>query len=313
MTRLSLKILWFLAFCSWPTSSFSQALPEGQEVLRSALASIAEYKSTFRNLIATETRQFKIFDTDGRLKKQRVVRSTFIVFPLNEQPGLTEEFRQIIEVDNRAVGNVEKRAEIFFEKIARSRNDAELRQRIRDESFRFDPVEIIGYTTSPGLCLLGNVQNAFRFSTFSEENLDGHLTLRVDCDQAAPTDSIRLSKSEVLPDSRAAADIDAGGDFKNAGDLRMRASLWVDRETFRLRREIREFSVLNYKTQKRIVIQRAEFIFRDSAFGILTPQRILIDLFRLRRRNSEMYRDTRIEIDYSEFSKPEVEVESKSP
>lgn len=77
--------------------------------------------------------------------------------------------------------------------------------------------------------------------------------------------------------------------------------------------EIREFGILKDKTQKRIVIKRSEFIFHASRIGILMPQLILIDSFRLGRRSSGIYRKARIEILYSEFSKRDVEVESKLP
>lgn len=314
MKRLAvISLLFLLAICCLPAFVFSQELPNAADVLSSALAALREYQITFRNLTATETRGFEIFDSAGHLKMRRQVISIFIVFPLAQNPNSAEEFRHIIAVDNKPVADAEKRAESFFEKIARSQNDAHLRQQIQKESLRFDPVEVIGYTTSPGICLFENLRNFFRYDEVGDEILDGHRTIRIYCEQNFATDAIRLSRPGARPDSNVAADIDSDGQTEHLGDLRLRASLWIDRDTFRLRREIREFSVLNYKTQKRSVIQHAEFTFRDSGFGILTPQRILIDLFRPLRKRFEMSREARIEILYSEFSKPDVEIKFKMP
>ncbi|MCV4614690.1 hypothetical protein OFM04_32850, partial [Escherichia coli] len=77
-------------------------------------------------------------------------------------------------------------------------------------------------------------------------------------------------------------------------------------------KETREFTVLMLETGKRVLIQSCNLKFNNSKFEILTPEIITIDLFRPDRKDQILKLAERVEINYSEFSRPDIEIKVKS-
>ncbi|HJS52602.1 MAG TPA: hypothetical protein VJ781_11930, partial [Pyrinomonadaceae bacterium] len=79
----------------------TQKLPQtnaGEIVLRSA-EQTKRYSEEFINLLAKETKTFRIFDQNQTVKKQRVIISNFLVYQfLNGNSEITE-FRSVLSVD----------------------------------------------------------------------------------------------------------------------------------------------------------------------------------------------------------------------
>jgi len=312
MIRLAIFLLSTLLF--FYSESLAQQPPELQldEILSLARDRIETYKSAFRNLVATEMRRFGVFDRKGQIKKRRTVKSNFIVYPLPQTTGMAEEFRQILEVDGKVISKSEVRAEKFFANLLNSVSNDELRKKILDESYRYDLVNVIGYTTSPGICLSSNLRNVFRYKLSTTENIVGHKIVKIDCEQTSETPLIRLSNSKLFPDNRLVADIDAGVPTSEVSDLRLKATIWLDSETLQIVKETREFTVLMLETGKRVLIQSCNLKFNNSKFEILTPEIITIDLFRPDRKDQILKLAERVEINYSEFSRPDIEIKVKS-
>lgn len=280
--------------------------------LAAARSGILNYRTTFTNLLANEKRVFYEFDSKGRIRRRREVRSTFIVYPLTARTGAAEEFRQVVEVDGKPVEDAAKRAEEFFAKLSRSATDDETRARIQRESYRYDLINVIGYTTSPGICLLENVENAFRFELQPADKINDRSIVRIDCEQIAPSSAIKLSDKDDLPDITAAADIYAGPERDKLADLRIKATIWLDADSMQIVGESREYSVRLIKLNRRELIQRVNMVFRESPFGIMTPESISIDIYRPEDKAGNTRLTDRIEIYYSEFSKPDIEIRVKS-
>lgn len=173
-------------------------------------------------------------------------------------------------------------------------------------------MDIIGYTTSPGICLSPNVRSAFLYKLSLTENIDGHKVVKIDCEQTSETPAIRLSDTKLFPDNRLVADIDAGVPTSEASDLRLKATIWLDYQTLQIVRETREFSVLMRKTGKRVLIQSSNLIFNNSKFEIFTPEIITVDIFRPDKMGQTVKLTERVEVKYSEFSRPDIEIKVKS-
>ncbi|MEO8647594.1 MAG: hypothetical protein ABI539_00370, partial [Acidobacteriota bacterium] len=85
--------------------------PTVTEIVTKASEARKLYEQSFKDLLTTETKTFKIYDKKGSLKKTRTVRSTFMVYQSAEGRTDSVEFRNVITVDGKPVKDADVRAQ----------------------------------------------------------------------------------------------------------------------------------------------------------------------------------------------------------
>src|SRR5688572_25407956 len=88
-----------------------------QEMISRARDRTNAYLETFKNLLSEEKKTFEIYEKSGKVKKRKVVDSTFLVYQLTKEQGRVAEFRNVVSVDGKKVSNADDRAKDFFEKV----------------------------------------------------------------------------------------------------------------------------------------------------------------------------------------------------
>ena len=287
-----------------PTPALSPA-----QFVDAARARAQEYTETFRNLIADETKRFVMFGKDGTEKRARVIRSSFLIYQPAGEMAASEEYRNIVEVDGKPEPNVERRASGFFEKLLGSRDPARELEKIRDESTRSDlGIAISGFTLNEAISLWDELRPVMEFQVVGRSRIDGREVIEVTYSQTADSVYITADKKARRPASSHTQlyDIDTGG--RDPGALRLSGTLWIDADTYRLRRERRTVSMVMPAGQVPVIEQ--EFDYQDSDLGILTPRRISHLQYRLDKRSAKPLREVLVTFEYGRFSKPDVEVSS---
>jgi hypothetical protein len=282
-----------------------------EEILTNASQQAANYSEAFKNLLAEETKVFEAFDKSGGKKIKRTVRSTFIVYGLQNADGQIVEFRNVITVDGKPIGGAENRAQSFFEKVASAGNSARERQQLVDESLRYDPeIKLDGFTLFQAIPLAVNIRPALEFTRLPDETLDGRKVIVIAYKQIKPSSAIRTSTDVGDRSAETAMAFDLDLKIEPAGTERLRGTFWIDAETFQTRREIRELTAQPENFPASIVISKTELSYTDSLFSILTPATIVYTDYHLDKKNRVSIPDLRVTFTYSKFSRADVEVKS---
>jgi len=271
MLKHILRSLVLLSFIG-PGASFSQqptpAAPDAAqtaELLRKARIRRAEYREGFKDLTAEETQRIEEYGNEG-LKRRREVVSDLIIYQSQLNNSFMAEYRNVRAVDGKAVAGRERRVEQLFGRLARADTARKELERITRESSRYDlDYSADGLTIHQGLPLEERAAPYYRFTVAGREQIDGRDTIVVDYQQVAkdPEQQIKLS----LP-----------GKLKGAEAL-YRGRLWLDHDTARLRREVREWTLHHPSLAVPLIFMKFEFSYADSRFGILTPTRIVFSSY----------------------------------
>ena len=269
------------------------------------------YVEEFKNLISEEKKTFEIFDKKSEVKKRRTVESTFLVYPLSKAEGEVAEFRNIISVDGKKIDRTDERATDFFKRVTASEDSQKELDRIRDESTRFDEdFAISGLTLFQAVALSDQLRPVFQFSLIGNDRIEGHEVYVIQFHQVKADPSITIN-SRVAPVGMASHNYDIEIDDETVElNARIRGKLWVDVETFNIRRELRERTIQPAGYMQPIVVAENILEFTDSEFGILVPQKLTHLQYRVALKNLEVRKDTRVVFDYGKFSRPDVEVKS---
>lgn len=279
-----------------------------QEIVNNARQRIAAYLETFKNLLSEEKKTFEIYDAKGAIKKKKIVDSTFLVYQLSKDQGRIAEFRNVIAVDGKKVSDADNRAKDFFEKVVASDNAAKEYERIRDESSRFDEdFAINGLTLFQAIALSEELRGRFRYTMAGREMLGGKSVYVMLFEQIRPDPSIAVNK----PSASNNYDIEIDGDKTVELDARIRGKLWIDAETFNVRRELRERTIQPVGIAKPIVVAENVLEYTDSSFGILTPKTLSHLQYRVRLKDGVATKDTKIVFEYGKFTQPDVDVKGE--
>ena len=281
------------------------------EIVDSTAAKSKLYVEEFKNLISEEKKTFEIFDKKGEVKKRRIVESTFLVYPLSKAEGEVAEFRNVTAVDGKKIDRTDERSANFFERVTASENSQKEFDRIRDESTRFDEdFAISGLTLFQAVALSDQLRPVFRFSLIGNDTIEGHEVYVIQFDQIKADPSITVN-SRVAPVGWASHNYDIEIDDETVElNARIRGKLWVDVETFNIRRELRERTIQPAGYSHPIVAAEDILEYSNSEFGILTPQKLTHMQYRVALKNRETRKDTRVVFEYGKFSRPDVEVKS---
>ena len=279
-----------------------------QEIVSNARARTAVYLETFKNLLSEEKKTFEIYDAKGIVKKKKVVDSTFLVYQLTKDEGRVTEFRNVVAVDGKKVADADTRAREFFEKVVASDNSEKEFERIRDESSRFDEdFAINGLTLFQAIALSKDLQGRFRYTYAGRESIGGKNVYVMMFEQIRPDPSITVNKPGTMNNY----DIEIDGDKSIELDARIRGKLWIDTDTFNIRRELRERTIQPVGIAKPIVVAENLLEYSDSTFGILTPRTLSHLQYRVRLKDGVATKDTKIVFEYGKFTQPDVEVKGE--
>lgn len=279
------------------------------EIIARASAEKHRYLDEFRNLLAKETKTFRQFDKDGKVKKERKIVSNFLVYDLSKNKDEVTEFRNVLSVDGKAVGDVEKRAVDLFERIAKAETTQRELERIQKESLRYDEeIQIVGLTLFQGISTDERVRNAFSFELAGKERIGDTEVYAISYRQTSPSPLIRITDKAATAPAVLDYDFDLDG-LTNVNE-RLSGTLWIDANTFQLVREKRELSIKPEGFDAPLIVTRNEFEYASSNFGIRSPKRITHTQFQIDKRNRRSIKEIEFMFEYSKFTRPDVEVKS---
>jgi hypothetical protein len=304
------SILVILIVCLATRGQDAIRITQPDEIVNRASSQVPSYLSTFRNLISQETKTFTRFSKDGDVKKTKNVVSTFIVYPSARDENRIAEYRNVLSVDGKAVGNPEGRAKDFFERVVRSENSRAELKKIEDESSRYDEIAVNGLTLFEGVPLLEHLRQYFSFKLNGTEKIDGFDTYRIDYEQVRSSPYISIDESTVPSDGKMPVIYELESGVSGPANERLRGTLWIDTNTFQIRREKRQMTIQPENFARRVVAADNEFEYQNSEFGILTPRRITYTSYRVDRKNDASVKEDSIALEYEKFTRPDVEVKS---
>jgi hypothetical protein len=306
------RLLYILLVCSlvFPIGAQKTSDAELQDTIKRAAEGWARYLETFRDLISDERRSFEVYRENGSVRRRRTVESTFIVYRLSTDDSRIVEFRHITAVDGKKQGRADRRSQEFFEQLTKASSSAEELGRIRKESFRHDEIEIEGYTLNQGVPLSEKLKEVIEFKFVKNEIVDGKEVIIVDYQQTRPSADIRISTSSDKQEKSGLVDVDIDTAITQPLEPRMRGRLWLDKKTYQIRREVRELTAQPEGFTEPLVVLRADFSYKESDYGILTPSQIIVEFYKLQPKRQKATLDVRTVMEYSRFTNPDVEVRS---
>lgn len=285
--------------------------PGIQQILTGAAEKRLAYIAEFKNLLSQETKSFETFDKKGEVKKRRSLISTFIVYPLTKKEGAVAEFRNVISVDGKTINDADKRAQDFFEDVAKAESSGKETEKIEKEASRYDEViSITGLTLYQAPVLADNLRPFFDFKLERSETREGVPVYVVAYQQIKDSPYVITSASQSPGDGKLALIYDL--DLSDLGSVvpRLSGRLWIDAATFRIRRETRVLAVKSESLSREMTAIETSLDYQDSNFDILTPKRFVFVQYDLNKKRPEPRKDVAITFDYTNFTKPDVEVKS---
>ncbi|MDQ3800064.1 MAG: hypothetical protein M3384_11465 [Acidobacteriota bacterium] len=281
-------------------------------ILTEAERQTQNYRQAFNSLLAEETKTFEEYNRDGEAKKRRTVESNFLVYQSTKNENWTTEYRNVVKVDGKAVGDSNKRAEDFFEDVLKSTSpEAEL-EKILVESTRYDKtLNISGFTLNQSPVLAAHIRPALDFRLGGQETLNGRKVYAITYLQKAkspyllfnerPTDTGKLYINY---------EVELPKQIKEPANPLLRGKLWIDAETFEVLREEREQTI--QLDGRPTVVFRTEFEYQKNELGFVTPKKITLTYYEIRRKDEQFIavKDTVATFEYTKFTKSDVEVKS---
>ena len=228
-----------------------------------SLTAVEEYMKTFRSLTAEETKVIEVFKPTGEIEKRREIVSDLLVYQSQSsrdgKPAVTE-YRDVHLVNGKAVKNRSERALTLLTKAATSDSlDKELEAIDREtRSYEFRR-HLRGFTI---------VQRAVPTPT---DRFDVEVAGR---EQIAGRNVIVVVWRQTKVDLARRSNLPVPKELQNIPEL-PRGRLWLDAETYQLRRSVWELVVAT--TSEVYVLTHAEHEYGPSRFGILVPERIVFE------------------------------------
>ena len=283
-----------------------------ETILTEAEKQTANYQEAFKNLLAIETKTFEEYGKDGEVKNQSVVESNFLVYQSSKNAKISSELRSVIKVDGKPVPDSAERSNRFFEELQKTTTLRSELEKIQKEGNRYDKTLIVdGVTLYEGLVLSDSLRPVFDFKLLGTESYDGHDVYVVSYLQTKKSPFISLNEKSKGSDNVSNNlvldfDFDLPKSLKNA-DAFLNGKLWIDTQTFQIRREERFLTV---NTENPVVILETVLEYQPSSFEILVPKRISLLNNQIRSKDDKnmVTKDIKVDFEYSEFKKSETDV-----
>ena len=308
-------ILSFLLICASIATAQEQTQPDLDTILKNADAQTQNYREEFKNLLADETKTFEIYDKNGDLKKSSVVKSNFIIFQSAKDQSITSEYRDVYNVDGKAISDNQTRANDLLNQLAKSSSVEQELKKIQKESLRYDKnLEITGLTLLESPILEDYARPYFDFKLAGREVVDNSEVYVVEYQQTKPSPYVVINKESSADAKKLYStvlnyDLDLPKSF-NVSNIFLRGKLWIDAKTFQVRREENE---LTAQTANPIVVFKSNFEYQPSEFGILVPRQISFVNYRIKKTGKDnqisAVKDTKVEFVYSKFKKANSDVQ----
>jgi hypothetical protein len=255
-----------------------------------------EYVETFENLTAVETKTTELFDKKGKVEKQRKVISDLLIYQMQTNSIVMDEFRITREVDGKLVGKGEKQTIDLLKDLAESKNREQERKRLRDENLKYTlKYYRWGITLQPATALRTDMRPSYTFELIGREKLGNRevLLLRYQSNGTTPSSSNLVWH------------------FTNPM-IGERGKIWLDSEDFRIWRWEREGTVVDREIASSLVYIRDEIEYVTSPFGILVPKTIVTSFFDKQETDKLALRLTgRITYTYDAFKRFGVSADSE--
>ncbi len=303
-----------------PTPTPVIILPTPTPVSLETIVSEAEkqtenYREEFKNLLGDEKKTFETFDKNGKSKKQTVVESNFIAYQSPKDETQVTEYRNVVKVDGKSVGDSDKRAADLFENLAKSASAQQELENVQKESSRYDKtLELNGFTLNQAPVLAEHIRPFFDFQLDGQEMVDGKDVYVVSYRQKSKSPYVIFNDSQPKPDKFFLSfEAELPKQVKEPNAL-LRGKIWIDKQTYQIRREHRELTIQPADTPNQLIINETELEYQPSAVGILTPKRIVFTDYNVKSKDKSAsisaVLDTKATFVYTKFTKSEVEVKS---
>jgi hypothetical protein len=279
-------------------------------ILSEATKQIAVYRETFRDLLATETKTFENFGKDGELDEATTIESIFLVYRSAKDDNASAELRNIVKVDDKLIPDSQARTDRFLTEVQKTATAEKELEKIEKEGLRYDrTIKVYGYTFDQGIALSENLRSIFDFKLAGTETVDGSETYLVTYQQTKNSPYITVNaKSADTKGGSAEFNTDIPGALKKT-DKFLRGKLWIDKQTFQIRREERQLAI---QTPTPIIVNETIFEYVPSEFGIFVPKQISFmdnDIKKVSKsENYEAVKDMTVNFKYSKFRKTNVDI-----
>lgn len=282
-------------------------------ILTEAERQTQNYRQAFNSLLAEETKTFEEYGKDGEAKKRRAVESNFLVYQSTKNENLITEYRNVVKVDGKAVGDSGKRAEDFFENVLKSTTAESELDKILEESTRYDKtLNISGFTLYQSPILAAHIRPSFDFQISGQETFNGRKVYTVAYRQKAKNPYVLFNERPAQTDKLYINyETELPKQIKEPHAI-LRGKLWIDAETFEIWREEREQTIQPEGASNPLVVLRADFEYQKNELGFITPKKITLTDYAVRRKDEQFstQKDTVVTFEYTKFTKSDVEVKS---
>ena len=281
------------------------------DIIAGAAEQRKAYINEFKNLMSQETKTFQVFDKKGQVKKRRSVVSIFIVYQLSKDDRTIAEYRNVVSVDGKKIDAADKRAQDFFEEIAKVDSSKKELEKLDKEGSRFDDeISLNLFTLYQSVALADNMRPFFEFKLDGTEKMGDRDVFVVSYQQTKDSPYILTDPKKAGVDGKLTLlyDVDFG-DNRNLNS-RLRGKLWIDALTFQVWKELRVLTVQPEGLSAAAVFSENTFEYGSSDFGVLTPKKIAYTQFRIDKKESVAQKEAAVIFDYENFTKPHVEVKS---
>lgn len=233
-----------------------------EQTIGAASGRTGEYFRLFKDLTAEETKTVEQFRSSGDVSRRRRIVSDLIIYRSLLDNGSIAEYRDVREVDGEPVENRQERVLALFTKQASQKSVRDELKRISREGSRYDlDYTVSGLTVAQGLPLQPWARSFFDFAIAGRERIGDRTVLVV-------------SYTQAVPNPRFGFDVSLPSEFRGVSPM-YRGTLWIDAVTAHVWREVREVTVHPSGQQAPVTVQRMEFDYTASRFGVPLPKRIV--------------------------------------
>lgn len=293
-----------------PAGEFVQRVEPAsiETILMEAEKQVLKYQEVFKNLIAVETKTTETYDGDGDTEEKKIVESNFLVYQSAKDNKVTSELRNVLKVDGKPIPDSQAKSDQFFAELGKEKTLESELKKIEKESTKYDKgIEALGLTLNEGIVLSNNLRPFFEFNLQGTDTYQGSPVYVVSYQQTKKSPYVTLNGGQTKSmESNLDFSFNLPGGLKNSDPL-LRGKLWIDAQTFQLRREERELTV---QAANPVVILTNTFEYQPSEYEILVPKQISLVMNTIKKKNDNYTaaKDAKITFDYSKFRKSNVEV-----
>jgi hypothetical protein len=246
-----------------PASGVVQTGVDLEQLVTRSRASVEEYRKTFRNLVAEETKIIEVYKASGEIDRRREIVSDLLVYYTSRDgKDRTTEYRDVQSVDGKVV---EERGERALKLLTKASKASSLEKELEDidrETTRHEfRRRLRGFAIEP--LSVPTPRDAFQVELVGREQIAGHDIVVLAYRQTSPIPS--TGRPLALPK-----------ELQNARILN-RGRLWLDARTAQLWRSEWEQVVPHPDASEPLVMIRSESTYVPSRFGILVPERIVFN------------------------------------